>query len=176
MINYSNLFYQYPPHFLPPRVCPDSPRLRRGSVARTHARARERESVCVCVTYLSSVFNSILVALFLLLRRLLKSPLPCTFSFPCYTSMPLSPLLHTDVAAALSLIAVLLHLLFSDTPSSTQPSSLRIPSLWGTYPCYGAISAISAPSSIFGIYWMYASLSLAPWRRRVLDLTIDSDI
>ena len=46
----------------------------------------------------------------------------------------------------------------------------------GAYSCQRASSAITALSSIFGHWRMYASLYLLPWSRRVLDLTINSDI
>ena len=55
-------------------------------------------------------------------------------------------------------------------------SSLCLSSLWGFYILHGAISAITAPSTRSGLWRMYASLYLAPQRRRVLDPTIASDI
>ena len=90
--------------------------------------------VCVCVTYSFSVFNYILVALFLVLQRPPKSPLLYTFPFTCYTLTPLSPLLYPDVNAPLPLISVLLHILLSEPPRYARPSILWIPSLGGLRP------------------------------------------
>ena len=60
--------------------------------------------------------------------------------------------------------------------SATRLSILSLLSFWYPYPPHDASSAITAPSSIFGLCRVYAFLYLAPWRRRVLDLTIASDI
>ena len=90
--------------------------------------------------------------------------------------MPISPLLYSDIVAPLPLIAVLLHLLSSEPLPSARPPSLQLPSLWGAYPHHDASSAITAPFSRFILCRMYASLSLLPRRKRVLNLTIASDI
>ena len=89
---------------------------------------------------------------------------------------PLLLPIYADTAAPLLLIAVLLHIPTSEPLPSARPPSLWIPSLWGHYPRHGAISSITDPSSIFCICRMYASLSLVRRRKRVLDLTIASDI
>ena len=131
--------------------------------------------VCVCVTYSFSVFYFFL-----------SRPLPCSeatpkfaattsFFLPFYTPKSLSPLLYANVAAPLPIFSILRHLSFYEPPPSAQPPSLRLPSLWGAYPRHGDRSAITAPSSRLGLCRMYASLYLAPQRRRVLDLTIASD-
>ena len=76
--------------------------------------------------------------------------------------------------SCLSLSSVLCY--YTYCPSSVRLSSLRIPSLWYLYPLYSASSAIKTPSDISGLWQIYASLSLAPRKRRMLDLTINSDI
>ena len=90
--------------------------------------------------------------------------------------MPLLHLLYANIPAQLPLIAFLLPLLPYETPQSTRTSSLGLPSLWGTYPRNGSISAITAPFSRFGICRINAYLYLEPQRIRVLYLTINSDI
>ena len=57
-----------------------------------------------------------------------------------------------------------------------QLSSLRIPNLWDPYPLHSNSSSITAPSARYGIWRMCASMYLTPWRRRVLDSTVSSDI
>ena len=89
--------------------------------------------------------------------------------------MPISPLLYYDVATPLLLIVVLIHLLLSEPPPSARTSSLRLHSLWRPYNLHVSNSAITDPSYRFDLCRMYASLYLAPWRRRVLDLTIASE-
>ena len=90
--------------------------------------------------------------------------------------MPLLPLIYIDVTTLLPLITILIHLLSSDPTSSARSSSVRLPSLQGPYLRHGASSAITSPSSIFGLYRMYSSFSLAPRRIRLFDLTIAIDI
>ena len=59
--------------------------------------------------------------------------------------------------------------------SAARIPILHIPSLWGPYPRHSTSSSINAPSTRSGLWRMYASLPLAPWRRRVSEINIASE-